>query len=139
MPERTLIINLCNETIDRFIQDMPILLIACIRHIDNLGMLAKLEETAVNLGPSVRVCYALEPLLPYFENRYSVSGTPTFLIIMKGICIDALLGNQTAQDIIAWAKSVVKTYKNQSISSNVLQNRTPCIGKQLHTVVQRCS
>jgi hypothetical protein len=116
MPEQTLITHLGTDNIETLIQGMPFLLVACIRDSNDHVVLEKLKTTAVHVGPNVEVCYALDDLLPYFEKRYHVSGTPTFLLIRQGVIVDVLLGNQTAQDIIAWVEPFAQDLKRTMMS-----------------------
>jgi hypothetical protein len=116
MQERRLITHLGTDNIDTLIQGMPLLLVACIRDINEHGIPEKLKTTAVHVGPHVEVCYAREDLLPYFEKRYHVCGTPTFLLIRQGVIADVLLGNQTAQDIVAWVEPLVQDPKRTMMS-----------------------
>jgi hypothetical protein len=126
MQERRLITCLGTNDIETLIQGMPLILVACIRDINDHGILDKLKTTAVHIGPHLEVCYALDDLMPYFEKRYNVCGTPTFLLIRDGAIADVLLGNQTAKDIVAWAEPLAQDPKRTMMS---LWNRVPAGGQ----------
>ena len=91
----------------------PVIL-ACIRNDVNLKEnLAVLDTVAAYVGPSIRVCYATEELFSMIENRYQVTGTPTFLIIKQGKLLDSLLGKTTAQNLMHFLKNTLKTRRSQ--------------------------
>jgi hypothetical protein len=116
MLERRLITRLGTDNIETLIQGMPLLLIACVRDIHDHEILKKLKTTAVLVGPHLEVCYALDDLMPYFERRYNICGTPTFLLFRQGVIVDVLLGNQTTKDIVAWAEPLAQDPKRTMMS-----------------------
>lgn len=90
-----------NEHLDELLADERPALIACIHHdADFQETITELEAVAAYLGSSVRVGYILEDLLPYFQERFGVSGTPTYVLIKTGRRLEMLLGKQTAQSLI---------------------------------------
>jgi hypothetical protein len=91
-----IVTRIMSEGIHIILEDDEPILIACLRdNKDYLSTLKELHSVALFSGPVLRVYYVLEDLLPYFEKRYSVSGTPTFLLIRKGVLLDSILGKSS--------------------------------------------
>jgi hypothetical protein len=89
------------DTIDSVFAEDKTVFMACIRDdIDYQETISEIESVALFAGPSLKVCFALEDLLPYFEKRFSVSGTPSFLIIRNGDLLDSILGKISAQGLM---------------------------------------
>lgn len=90
-----------NEHLAELLADERPALIACIhRDADFQETIEQLEAVAAYLGSAVRVGYILEDLLPYFQERFGVSGTPTYVLIKTGRRQEMFLGKQTAQSLI---------------------------------------
>jgi hypothetical protein len=96
------------DTIDTVLKGEIPVLVACIRdNRDYPEIIEEIESVAVFTGPDIRVCYALEDLLPYLENRFRVTGTPTFLLISHGELQDSLLGKTSIQDLMTFIRNHV--------------------------------
>jgi hypothetical protein len=96
------------DTIDAILNERKPVLVACLRvDIDYQDIREEIETVAFFAGPGLRVCLALEDLLPYFEKRFSVSGTPTYLIIREGVLLDSILGKIPAQCLVAFVRPYV--------------------------------
>jgi hypothetical protein len=101
MPGPEIIKHIKIDTIDSVLREGKTIFVACIRDdIDYQETIDKIESVALFAGPDLRVCFALEDLLPYFEKRFFVSGTPSFLIIKNGVLLDSILGKISAQGLI---------------------------------------
>jgi len=101
MPEAELVTRIRIDAMDALLNQEKPVLFACIRDdIDFSGTLEELETVAIYAGPSLRVCIVPEDLLPVFERRYEVTGTPTFLLFQSGKLIDSLLGKSTVQGLM---------------------------------------
>jgi hypothetical protein len=92
------------------IDDSPVL-VACIRETNLHEIFEKIKTVAAFFGPSLRVCYALEDLFPYFEKRFNIAGTPTYLLLNKGKAIDSLLGRNSAYDLVVWIMTQGRNFK----------------------------
>ena len=79
MPGPEIITRIMIDTIDSVIREEKAIFVACIRDdIDYQETRAEIEFIALFAGPDLKVCFALEDILPYFEKRFFVSGTPSF-------------------------------------------------------------
>jgi hypothetical protein len=109
MPNTNVITQIYVNTVETMLIEEETVLIACLRNdADHHKILDKIKPIAVFTGPDLRVCYAMEDLLPYFENRYMVMGTPTFLLIRQGKLLDSVIGGISAQDLLAWIRKYMK-------------------------------
>ena len=101
MPGPEIVRRIMIDTIDSEFMEEKTIFVACIRDdIDYQETRAEIESVALFAGPDLKVCFALEDLLPYFEKRFFVSGTPSFLIIKHGELLDSILGKTSAQCLI---------------------------------------
>ena len=105
MPGAEIVTRIRIDTIETVLKGEIPVLVACIRdNRDYPEIIEEIESVAVFSGPDLRVCYALEDLLPYLENRFSVNGTPTFLLISHGELKDSLLGKTSVQDLMTFIR-----------------------------------
>jgi hypothetical protein len=58
----------------------------------------------------VRVCYATEEILPVVEERYRVTGTPTFLLFDGQELRDRLLGRANLESLTRFLDSALKAH-----------------------------
>jgi len=80
--------------------DTPMLL-ACIRDDPSRHVIVQsLRSVASQAGAFVRICYVTDELFAFVKERFSIAGTPTFLLIDKGRLVDRLLGKATALQIL---------------------------------------
>jgi hypothetical protein len=101
MPGAELVRRIRIGTIESVLMEEKPVLVACIRDdVDYHDALEGLETVAVFVGPELSMCFVLEDLLSYFETRYGISGTPTFLLIRHGDLMDSLLGKASVQDLM---------------------------------------
>ena len=101
MPGAELVRHIRIDTIESVLNGEKPVLIACIRDdIDYHETLEWLETVAVFAGPELSMYLVLEDLLSYFETRYGITGTPTFLLILNGKLMDSLLGKASVQDLM---------------------------------------
>jgi hypothetical protein len=108
MPGPEIVKRIMIDTIDSVFKEEKTLFVACIRDdIDYQETRAEIESVALFSGPDLKVCLALEDLLPYFEKRFSVSGTPSFLIIKNGELLDSILGKISAQGLMDFIRPYV--------------------------------
>lgn len=106
MPGAELVTRITMDTIDSVLNEEKPVFVACIREDrDYSKTLREIESLALFSGPGLRVCYALDDLLPYFEKRFGITGTPTFLIIKHGIPQDSLLGKTSVQGLMTFIGS----------------------------------
>ena len=101
MPGPEIITRIMIDTIDSVFREEKAIFVACIRDdIDYQETRAGIEFIALFAGPDLKVCFALEDILPYFEKRFFVSGTPSFLIIKNGELLDSILGKTSVQGLM---------------------------------------
>ena len=101
MPGPEIVKRIMIDTIDSVFREEKTVFVACIRDdIDYQETMGEIESAALFAGPNLKVCFALEDLLPYFEKRFFVSGTPSFLIIKNGHRLDSILGKISAQGLM---------------------------------------
>ncbi|MGD0819449.1 MAG: thioredoxin family protein [Desulfomonilia bacterium] len=101
MPGPEIVTRIRIDTIESVLREEKTVFVACIRDdIDYQETMGEIESVALFAGPNLKVCYVLEDLLPYFEKRFSVSGTPSFLIIKNGDLLDSILGKISAQGLM---------------------------------------
>ncbi len=101
MPGPEIITRIMIDTIDSVIRGEKAIFVACIRDdIDYQETRAGIEFIALFAGPDLKVCFALEDILPYFEKRFFISGTPSFLIIKNGELLDSILGKTSVQGLM---------------------------------------
>jgi hypothetical protein len=93
------------EGIKASFSDDSLLLVACIREINCHETLKEIKSVAAFFGPSLNICYALDDMFPYLVKRFSIAGTPTYLLLKNGNVIDSLLGRNSAHDLVAWILS----------------------------------
>lgn len=87
-----------------------LVLLACIRNGTDLRKtLQTLDSVAVFSGPSLRVCYAMEDLLPYLEKRFGVTGTPAHILIQNGRLQDSLLGKTSIQTLMTFVGQYIQS------------------------------
>jgi hypothetical protein len=111
-------------------EDKPVL-IACIRDdLDYHGTLVELETVAVYMGPNLKVYIASEDLLPFFERRYGITGTPTFLLIQHGDLIDSLLGKTSVECLLEFLKSQLSDHKGTNLKRRGLSPSTQVVCRQ---------
>jgi hypothetical protein len=85
MPGAELVSHIRIDAMDALRSEEKPVLAACIRDdLDYHTTLEGLETVAIYAGPALRICVILEDLLPFFESRYGVTGTPTFLLLQGG-------------------------------------------------------
>ncbi|HQI82612.1 MAG TPA: thioredoxin family protein [Deltaproteobacteria bacterium] len=116
MPGAELVERIMIDAIDDLLGEERPVLAACIRKdADYDGTLEDLETVAIYAGPCVRICVVLEDLLPFFESRYGVTGTPTFLLVEHGTLKDSLLGKGSVEGLMDFiAPYVQETSRNAS-------------------------
>jgi hypothetical protein len=96
------------DTIDTVFGGSKPVLLACLRvDKDYQDIMDDIEVVALFAGTGLKVCLALGNLLPYFEKRFSVSGTPMFLVIHNGILLDSIQGKIPAQCLLAFIRPYV--------------------------------
>jgi hypothetical protein len=101
MPGSEIVTRIMINTINSVFLEEKTIFVACIRDdIDYQETMGKIESVALFSGPNLKVCFTLEDLLPYFEKRFFVSGTPSFLIIKNGNLLDSILGKISAQGLM---------------------------------------
>ena len=101
MPGAELVRRIRIDTIESVLREEKPVLVACIRDdVDYHETLDGIETVAVFAGPELSICFVLEDLLSYFETRYGITGTPTFLLIRHGDLMDSLLGKASVQDLM---------------------------------------
>jgi hypothetical protein len=101
MPGAELVRRIRIDTIEYVLREENPVLVACIRDdVSYHETLEGLETAAVFAGPELSMCFVLEDLLSYFETRYGITGTPTFLLIRHGDLMDSLLGKASVQDLM---------------------------------------
>jgi hypothetical protein len=77
------------------------ILIACIRRDHKFqDQLIILKYIADHFRGGLAVCYALEDVFPYFSEKYSTGGTPTYLILDRGKIMGSILGVTPYYDLI---------------------------------------
>lgn len=131
MPGQEIITNLRTEDIESVLMREPTLLVACIRGTNYHEILEMIESVAIFFGPDLNVCYAREDLFPYFEKRFRVSGTPTFLLIKHGNILDSLLGTHSSQDLVTWISPFVRDLRRPVKSRIFLKCRRSLAGHQM--------
>jgi hypothetical protein len=83
-------------------------LVACMLKDQKLqDQLITLEYIAGQFTDSLAVYYALEDMFPYFSEKYSIKGTPTFLILDKGKCMGCILGITSNCDLMEKVNSIL--------------------------------
>lgn len=103
MPGAELVTHITIDAIEALLSGEKTVLVACIRKdLDYHETLEELETAAIYAGPSLRICIILEDLLPFFESRYGVTGTPTFLLIQYGELKDSLLGKSSVEGLMGF-------------------------------------
>lgn len=101
MPGPEFVTRIRIDTIEAVLREEKTVFVACIRDdFDYQETMGDIESVALFTGPNLKVCYVLEDLLPYFEKRFSVSGTPSFLIIKNGDLLDSILGKISARGLM---------------------------------------
>jgi hypothetical protein len=101
MPRPEIVECITIDTIDTVFREEKTIFVACIRDdIDYQETRAQIESIALFAGPYLKVCFTLEDILPYFEKRFFISGTPSFLIIKNGELLDSILGKISAQGLM---------------------------------------
>ena len=70
----------------------PVLLLCMPRGDDFLTQMNLIEEIAAKHGLWLKVGLLAEAFTEYFKNKFDISGTPTFLIILKGEEKNRMLG-----------------------------------------------
>jgi hypothetical protein len=114
MPGPEIVKRIMIDTIDSVFREEKTIFVACIRDdIDYQETMGEIESVALFSGPDLKVCFALEDLLPYFEKRFSVSGTPSFLIIKNGDLLDSILGKTSAQGLMDFIRPHVPGLSEQ--------------------------
>jgi hypothetical protein len=108
MPLPEIVTRIEIDTIDSVFREEKTVFVACIRDdIDYQETIGEIESVALYAGPDLRVCLALEDLLPYFEKRFFISGTPSFLIIKNGHLLDSFLGKISAQGLMDFIRPYI--------------------------------
>jgi hypothetical protein len=101
MPRPEIVTCIKIDTIDAVFREDKTVFVACIRDdIDYQETMGEIESLALFAGPDLKVCFALEDLLSYFEKRFFISGTPSFLIIKDGDLLDSMLGKISVQGLM---------------------------------------
>ncbi len=101
MPGAELVSHIRIDAMDALRSEEKPVLAACIRDdLDYHTTLEGLETVAIYAGPALRICVILEDLLPFFESRYGVTGTPTFLLLQGGELKDSLMGKSSVQTLM---------------------------------------
>jgi hypothetical protein len=108
MPDQEIVTSIRSDNIDTELVEDSLMLVACILDIQYLETIEEIKSVAVYFGSYIKVCYALVDMFPYFEKQFSITGTPTFLLIKHGYILDTLLGKNSAQDLVAWIKTYVE-------------------------------
>ncbi len=109
MPGAELVTRIRIDSMEALQDKEKPVLAACIRDdVDYKGMLDTLETVAVYAGPSVRICVIPEDLLPFFERRYGVKGTPTFLLMQGGELKDSLLGKSSVEGLMEFIMPCIR-------------------------------
>jgi hypothetical protein len=117
MSEPEIVRRIMIDTIDSVFTEKKTIFVACIRDdIDYQETMGEIESVALFSGPNLKVCFALEDLLPYFEKRFFVSGTPSFLIIKNGDLLDSILGKISAQGLMEFIRPHVPELSEQGAS-----------------------
>jgi hypothetical protein len=114
MPRPEIVERITIDTIDSVFREEKTIFVACIRDdIDYQETRAQIEFIALFAGPNLKVCFTLEDILPYFEKRFFVSGTPSFLIIKNGELLDSILGKISAQGLMDFIRPHVPDLSEQ--------------------------
>jgi len=114
MPGPEIVKRIMIDTIDSVFREEKTIFVACIRDdLDYQETRAEIESVALFAGPDLKVCIALEDLLPYFEKRFFISGTPSFLIIKNGDLLDSILGKTSAQRLVDFIRPYMPDLSKQ--------------------------
>jgi hypothetical protein len=96
------------ETIADLIGNPIPILIACIRKDQKFqDQLITLDYIADHFRGSLAVYYSLEDVFPYFSERYSIKGTPTFLVLDQGNIMGNILGITPYHDLIEQINNIL--------------------------------
>ncbi|MGO9145205.1 MAG: TlpA family protein disulfide reductase [Desulfomonilia bacterium] len=110
MPGAELVRRIRIDTIESVLREEKPVLVACIRDdVDYHETLEGIETVAVFIGPELSMYFVLEDLLSYFETRYGITGTPTFLLIRHGDLMDSLLGKASVQDLMDFIRPHIQS------------------------------
>jgi hypothetical protein len=119
MPGPEIVTHIMIDTIDSVFREEKTIFVACIRDdIDYQKTRAEIEFVALFAGPDLKVCFALEDLLPYFEKRFFVSGTPSFLIIKNERVLDSILGKISVQGMMDFIRPHIPDLSKQGAPSH---------------------
>lgn len=114
MSAKLLIPQITNDTIEALTGHPLPVLIACLRKDNDFqGHLEDLESLAHYFHGKMNVCHALEDVFPYFQKRYGISGTPTYLVLYRGDVLDAVLGKISVQELIKQAAIILLSSRKQ--------------------------
>ncbi|HNY63873.1 MAG TPA: hypothetical protein PKM41_00430 [Deltaproteobacteria bacterium] len=102
------------DTIESFLREDRALFIAVLRRDQYLiEHLRQLMDVAMHFREEVLVsCYTLEDLLPYFNERFGVCGTPTFLMVRGGEVLGTLLGKSSPSALAGFVQEHLKGFNS---------------------------
>lgn len=96
-----LVTRITSESVEAVMAEAQPVLIGCLVQNDHLELnLACLELAALFFQDEVAVYYALEEMHPYFRKGFGLSGTPTFIVVLKGTPLGTLLGRFPPGELI---------------------------------------
>jgi len=76
------------------------IVMACIRKdTTTLKYIQMLQSVAQRFEGVLRVYYSFDELFEHLSKQYDFHGTPTFLLLKKGVVLNSLLGNITYESL----------------------------------------
>jgi len=119
-----LINRLTGETVDTAVQEPTPVLIGCLvkdRHFA-LNMVS-LELAAMFFQGEIKVYYALEELHLYFQKRFGVTGTPTYIVAQEGHVLGTLLGRVSPGKLIEHVTEMLMSRRRQALRTLLQVNK----------------
>ena len=116
------------ETVGTYLgEEARPLIIACLlKDRDLAENLRQLQDVAAAFEEErLMACYILDDMLPYFSNRFHVGGTPTFLMIAKGVILGTLLGKNSSTAIIQFVHEMLSEYNPTKRTCDTDKSRSP--------------
>jgi len=119
-----LITRLTSETVDAAMQESAPVLIGCLFRDRSFALnMVSLELTAMFFQGELKVYYALDEMHPYFQKRFGITGTPTYIMTQAGHVLGTLLGRVSPGKLIEHVTEMLVSRRKQTLRTLLQMNK----------------
>ena len=119
-----MITRLTSETVDAAMQESAPVLVGCLFRDRNFALnLVSLELTAMFFQGELKVYYVLEDMHLYFQKRFGITGTPTYIMTQAGHALGTLLGRVSPGKLIEHVTEMMMDRRKQTLRTLLQVNK----------------